>query len=144
MHVFDINRSGAALDVWKGFEQRTRSTANQVRATELFPTTYEQNSLMSNFKPHSRPAQTSGLGVQVDHSDDQSRQKELQNERDRWLWACNPPQIPPKIMTSEAHKSLPASTLSFQKLCENMQAIRERDASKQTRLTVEGQRQVSL
>jgi hypothetical protein len=87
MHIFDINRTKTALDVWKGFEMKDRGLSATLRRLEE-----------DRKSPRAGPATEqpdSDMKVHVDASDDAARLKELEDERQRWFWACNPPRMVP-------------------------------------------------
>ena len=134
MHVFDIKRSYKALEVWKGFEQRTKDTSDHLPAMDPFPMSQGNNGLFPDFKILPQVAETS----------DVIRRQGLQDERSRWLRACNPPQIPPKITAAGNQEALSTLASSNPKSNEKVRMIREWDSTNRTRLTMEGQRQVRL
>jgi hypothetical protein len=98
MHIFDINRTSTSLNTWREFEMKDRGLS----------------AALKNLDSKSSSPQTEGLKkpdgdlkVHVDASDDAARLKELDDERQRWFWACNPPRMVP--VQAPAHSSRPES-----------------------------------
>jgi hypothetical protein len=96
MHIFDINRTNTALSVWRDFEMKDRGLSAALKKLE-------DNSLQPKAEKKSKEPD-SDLKVHVDASDDAARLKELEDERQRWFWACNPPRmIPVQAPAPSAH-----------------------------------------
>jgi hypothetical protein len=96
MHIFDINRTNTALSVWRDFEMKDRGLSAALKKLE-------DNSLQPKAAKKSKEPD-SDLKVHVDASDDAARLKELEDERQRWFWACNPPRmIPVQAPAPSAH-----------------------------------------
>lgn len=156
MHIFDINRSNVALDVWRGIEQRTASReAEPTVDSSLRVNPFSDHATISN-------AGESDLSMHFHPSDNIFRLNDPEDDRERWLRACNPPRLsaentivgpsfaPAQTEDRKVPKSIENSTVE----CDLSTLAGERvvfsSGSQKSRLgyhsslTAEGKRQVDL
>ncbi|KAI9811829.1 MAG: hypothetical protein M1832_000682 [Thelocarpon impressellum] len=92
LHMFDVNQTGPALDVWRGIELETRR--RQPSALQPEPSRKGKERAVESSEQagaeSSKQLPPGDLEVHVDEADDLCRARELQEERDHWSQAAGP------------------------------------------------------